>query len=113
MAPTLSGLVDAGLIEAKSVPQTRVFQAAVQFARTEGILPAPESAHAILAAMDEAMIAKATGEKKTILFNLSGHGHFDLASYNKYLTGQIEDYIYPQEEVAKISQNIPQIVEYA
>jgi len=109
MAPTLSGLVDAGLIEAKSVAQTRVFNAAVQFARCEGILPAPESAHAILAAMDEALEAKATGEKKTILFNLSGHGHFDLTAYNKYLSGEMEDYNFPEAAVAAIPQHLPEI----
>lgn len=107
MAPTLSSLVDAGLIEAVSVPQTRVFQAAVQFARAEGILPAPESAHAILAAIDEALAAKETGEKKTILFNLSGHGHYDLTAYNRYLTGGIEDYAFPQESVADIPNHLP------
>lgn len=110
MAPTLSALVDAGLIQAQSVPQTRVFDAAVKFARAEGILPAPESAHAILAAMDEALQAKVTGEKKTILFNLSGHGHFDLTAYNKYLSGQMEDYVFPQEQVAEINQHLPRVM---
>ncbi|MPM67001.1 Tryptophan synthase beta chain [bioreactor metagenome] len=83
MAPTLSAMVNAGLVEAVSVAQTKVFEAAVLFARTEGILPAPESSHAIRTAIDEALKAKETGEKKVILFNLSGHGHFDLVSYNK------------------------------
>ena len=109
MAPTLSGLVDAGLIEARSVPQTRVFQAAVQFARTEGILPAPESAHAILAAVDEAMASRETGEKKTILFNLSGHGHFDLTAYERYLSGQINDYTFSQEAVNDIPNHVVQV----
>jgi len=107
MAPTLSALYDAGLIEAISVPQTRVFAAAVQFARCEGILPAPESAHAILAAMDEAEQARKTGEKKVILFNLSGHGHFDLTAYNRYLSGDMEDYSYPDNEVKEISRHLP------
>jgi tryptophan synthase beta chain len=109
MAPTLSSLVDAGLVEACSVPQTRVFQAAVQFARTEGILPAPESAHAILAAIDEAVKARETGEKKTILFNLSGHGHYDLTAYNRYLSGGIEDYAFPEEMVADIPNHLPMV----
>lgn len=109
MAPTLSSLVDAGLIEAKSVAQTRVFDAAVKFARCEGILPAPESAHAILAAIDEAEQAKLTGEKKTILFNLSGHGHFDLTAYNQYLSGQMQDYIFPEAAIAEIPQHLPEI----
>lgn len=107
MAPTLSALYDAGLIEAISVPQTRVFAAAVQFARCEGILPAPESAHAILAAMDEAEQARKTGEKKVILFNLSGHGHFDLTAYNRYLSGDMEDYSYPDNEGKEISRHLP------
>jgi tryptophan synthase beta chain len=112
MAPTLSGLVNAGLVEAVSVAQTKVFEAAIMFARTEGILPAPESAHAIRTAIDEAMKAKETGEKKVILFNLSGHGHFDLTSYNKYLSGQLEDYVYPEAEKEAILNHIPIINEY-
>jgi tryptophan synthase beta chain len=111
MAPTLSGLVDAGLVEAVSVAQTKVFEAAVTFARTEGILPAPESAHAIRTAMDEALKARETGEKKVILFNLSGHGHFDLTSYNKYLSGQLEDYVYPEEKQASIQDHLPVVEE--
>ena len=110
MAPTLSSLVNAGLIEAVSVKQTQVFEAAVQFARAEGILPAPESSHAIRTAIDEALKAKETGEKKVILFNLSGHGHFDLVSYNKYLSGELEDYSYSPEENLKITADLPQVV---
>lgn len=109
MAPTLSALVNAGLVEAVSVAQTKVFEAAVLFARNEGILPAPESSHAIRTAIDEALIAKETGEKKVILFNLSGHGHFDLVSYNKYLTGQLEDYSYSPEENQQITADLPQV----
>lgn len=111
MAPTLSALVNAGLIEAVSVAQTKVFEAAVLFARSEGILPAPESSHAIRTAIDEALKAKETGEKKVILFNLSGHGHFDLVSYNKYLSGQLEDYVYSTQEQAEIVQHLPQVVQ--
>ncbi len=113
MAPTLSALYAQGLVEAVAVAQTKVFEAAVLFARTEGLLPAPESSHAILAAINEALEAKKTGEKKVILFNLSGHGHFDLSSYNKYLTGQMEDYALPDEAVKNIRQHIPAIKENA
>ena len=113
MAPTLSALYAEGLIQAVAVAQTRVFESAVMFARTEGILPAPESAHAIRTAIDEALQAKLTGEKKVILFNMSGHGHFDLTSYNRYLTGQLEDYALPDEAVQNIRQHIPAIKENA
>jgi len=109
MSPTVSALFDAGLIEATSVAQTPTFEAAVLFARTEGILPAPESAHAIRVAIDEALAAKATGEKKTILFNLSGHGHFDLSAYNASNTGMLEDYEFPEESIASIQQRLPQV----
>lgn len=113
MAPTLSALYAEGLIQAVAVAQTKVFESAVLFARTEGILPAPESAHAIRAAIDEALQAKLTGEKKVILFNMSGHGHFDLTSYNRYLSGQLEDYALPDEAVRNIRQHIPAIQENA
>ena len=109
MAPTLCGLYDAGLIEAVAVRQKAVFDAAVQFAHTEAILPAPESAHAIRVAIDEALDAKARGEKRVILFNLSGHGHFDLSAYNAYNTGQLEDYDIPEGAIATISQRLPNI----
>jgi tryptophan synthase beta chain len=113
MSPTLSGLYDAGLIEAVAVPQTRVFEAAVLFTRCEGILPAPESSHAILAAIDEALKAKETGEKKVILFNLSGHGHFDLSAYEKYLTGSLEDYEVQDQSAAEIMSHLPVMNEVA
>jgi tryptophan synthase beta chain len=103
MAPLVSLLMDHGDIEARAVHQGRAFAAAVAFARAEGILPAPESSHAIRAAIDEATAAKATGEKKVILFNLSGHGHFDLAAYEKYLNGSLEDYEYVPDEAALAS----------
>jgi len=109
MAPLLCGLYDAGLIEATAVGQVKTFEAAVQFAQTEGVLPAPESAHAIRTAVDEALKCKETGEKKVILFNLSGHGHFDLTAYNKYLAGELEDFDYPDEAIAGIAQHLPQI----
>jgi tryptophan synthase beta chain len=91
-SPLVSQLVHEGEAEAVAVDQTKVFDAAVMFARAEGILPAPESSHAIRAAIDEALAAQAAGEDKVILFNLSGHGHFDLAAYEKYNSGELQDY---------------------
>ena len=93
-SPLLSHLVHHGQIEAKAYPQVPVFDAAVQFARTEGILPAPESSHAIRAAVDEALQAREEGRSRTILFCLSGHGHFDLAAYETFLCGKLQDYLY-------------------
>ena len=90
-APMISGLVKAGVVEARAYRQNETFDAAVRFARTEGIIPAPESAHAIRAAIVEAEAAKEAGEERTILFGLSGHGHFDLAAYDAYLAGTLED----------------------
>jgi tryptophan synthase beta chain len=109
MSPTLCSLYNAGHIEAVAVKQLPVFQAAVQFAQSEGILPAPESAHAIRTAIDEALKCKQSGEKKVILFNLSGHGHFDLTAYNKYHAGELEDYDYPEEAIATIAERLPKI----
>jgi tryptophan synthase beta chain len=109
MAPTLCALYDAGLIEAVAVHQKSTFEAGVLFAQTEGLLPAPESAHAIRGAIDEALKAKETGEKKVILFNLSGHGNFDLSAYNAYNTGQLEDYAIPEEAIATIKDRVPQV----
>jgi tryptophan synthase beta chain len=101
MSPLVSLLKHHDLIEARSVHQIPCFQAGVLFARTEGILPAPESSHAIRAAIDEALAAKEEGKSRTVLFCLSGHGHFDLASYENYLTGKLQDYEYPSQDVAK------------
>lgn len=109
MAPTLCALYNAGLIEAEAVLQVPVFEAAVLFTRCEGILPAPESAHAIHVAIEEALKAKETGDRRTILFNLSGHGHFDLSAYNRYLAGDLEDYEYPEEAIRTIAQRLPQV----
>jgi tryptophan synthase beta chain len=100
MAPLVSLLKDHGDIEARSVHQGEAFAAAVAFARAEGILPAPESSHAIRVAMDEALAAKAAGERRVIVFNLSGHGHFDLTAYEKHLQGSLEDYEYVPDEAA-------------
>ncbi len=109
MAPSLSALHDAGYIDAVAVPQIGTFEAAVQFTRAEGIIPAPESAHAIRTAIDEALDAKAKGEKRVILFNLSGHGHFDMVAYQKYLSGELVDYAYPAEAIAEAMKDLPQV----
>jgi tryptophan synthase beta chain len=109
MAPIVSALYDQGLIEAVAVPQNPVFAAGVQFARAEGIVPAPESAHAIRVAIDEALKCKASGEKKVIVFNLSGHGHFDMAGYDAYFRSQLPDYEYPAEAVAQAMAQLPKV----
>jgi len=101
MAPLVSALVEQGYIEARAVPQVATFDAGVRFARTEGIVPAPESNHAVRVAIDEALAARAEGRPRTILFNLSGHGHFDLAAYEAYLAGRLEDYEYQPEPSAQ------------
>lgn len=98
-----------GLISARAVHQTDVFKAAIQFARSELILPAPESAHAIKGAIDEALKCKETGESKCILFCLSGHGNFDLTAYEEYMTGKLSDYEYPDELLAEGLETLPQI----
>ena len=108
MAPLVSLLKEHGLIDAESVHQRAAFEVGVQFARAEGILPAPESTHAIKVAVDEALEAKERGESRVILFNLSGHGHFDLSSYERYLQGALEDYEYPAERVAESLAHLPQ-----
>lgn len=105
-APLICLLHAHGYIEAAAYPQLPVFDAAVQFARVEGILPAPESAHAIKKVIDEALEAKEAGIARVILFNLSGHGHFDLAAYQDYLTGRLEDYAYPEEEVERAMEEL-------
>ena len=109
MAPSISTLVDAGYIDAVAVKQKETFEAAILFAKAEGIIPAPESAHAIRAAIDEALDAKAKGEKRVILFNLSGHGNFDMAAYESYLSGKLEDYEYPAEAVKESMSKLPQV----
>ncbi|OUM99612.1 MAG: TrpB-like pyridoxal-phosphate dependent enzyme [Firmicutes bacterium ZCTH02-B6] len=108
-APLVSHAYELGLIEAKAYPQRSVFQAALQFARTEGLLPAPESAHAVRAAIDEALAAKEEGKPRTILFGLSGHGHFDLAAYDAYLSGQLEDYELPDEIIQRALAELPRV----
>ena len=109
MSPIVSKLYHDGYISARSVEQTKVFDAATFFARTEGTLPAPESSHAIRAAMDEAIRCKETGEEKTILFGLTGTGYFDMAAYQAYLNGTMTDYIPTDEELQKGFDSLPKI----
>ena len=109
MTSTLSQLYDDGLMEARSVEQTKVFEAAEYFARIEGILPAPESSHAIRVAIDEALKCKETGEAKTILFGLTGTGYFDMMSYEKFHDGKMTDYVPSDEEIAKAIVKLPKI----
>jgi tryptophan synthase beta chain len=109
MAPSICALYEAGHIQARAVSQIETFEAAVAFAKAEGIVAAPESAHAIRGAIDEALDAKDKGEKRVILFNLSGHGHFDLAAYEQYLNKDLEDYAYPAEAVERAKEKLPQV----
>lgn len=108
-APLVSMLLDQGLIEATAVMQLPTFEAAVTFARSEGIVPAPESAHAIRIAVDEALAAREAGETRTILFGLSGHGTFDLAAYDSYLAGSLQDYEHPQDAIEAALAELPQV----
>ena len=109
MSPVLSQLYHDGYMEAVSVEQTKVFEAAEEFARVEGILPAPESSHAIRAAMDEALKCKETGEKKTIVFGLTGTGYFDMVAYEKFHNGEMTDYIPTDEELQAGFDKLPQV----
>ena len=109
MSPVLSQLYDDGLMEAVSVKQTEVFEAAEMFARVEGILPAPESSHAIRVAIDEALKCKETGEAKNIVFGLTGTGYFDMVAYEKYHDGLMTDYIPTDEELAKYREKLPKV----
>jgi tryptophan synthase beta chain len=107
MSPLVSALVDQKLAEARAYHQTEVFDAGILFARTEGIVPAPETTHAIRGAIDEALRAKEEGKEKTILFSFSGHGFFDLNSYQLFMDGKLEDYEYPTEEVERSLKDLP------
>ncbi len=107
MSPLVCELYRNGFIEARAVHQKATFEAGIQFARTEGILPAPESAHAIRVAIDEALRCREEGVSRTIVFNLSGHGHFDLSAYERYLNGKIEDYVLPESEIKKAQEALP------
>ncbi|MFI5281151.1 MAG: TrpB-like pyridoxal phosphate-dependent enzyme, partial [Gemmatimonadales bacterium] len=109
MAPIVCHLKELGLIEAEAHHQTPVFEAAVRFARAEGHVPAPETAHAIKAVVDEALRCKEAGQKKTIVFIASGHGHFDMASYQKYFAGELTDQEYPEERIKAALATLPQV----
>jgi tryptophan synthase beta chain len=109
MAPMVSHVKELGLIEAVSYPQTACFEAAVAFARSEGIVPAPESSHAVRAAVDEALRCKAEGRAETILFNLSGHGHFDMQAYTDYFSGRLQDPSYDEAALQAALSDLPKI----
>jgi tryptophan synthase beta chain len=108
-APLLSQLVEDRVVEATAYGQNAVFEAAVRFARSEGIVPAPESAHAIRATIDEALAARQAGESRVILFNLSGHGHFDMTAYDAYLAGELQDYAYPASAIQEALGELPKV----
>ncbi|VVB54484.1 Tryptophan synthase beta chain 2 [uncultured archaeon] len=109
MAPLVSHLTELGVMNAESYNQLEVFDAAVKFARTEGIIPAPESAHAIKSVIDHALECKKKKEEKTILFNLSGHGLIDLGSYDRYFEGKLTDYEYPKEKIKESLKKLPKV----
>jgi tryptophan synthase beta chain len=109
MAPLICKLYDEGVLEARAVPQLATFQAAVTFARAEGILPAPEAAHAVRGAIDEALRCKEEGKKRAIVFNLCGHGYLDLSAYEAYLAGKLHDYEYPAEKVEEALRGLPAV----
>jgi tryptophan synthase beta chain len=109
IAPIVSALHDQGLVEAVAVPQNPVFEAAVQFARAEAIVPAPESAHAIRVAIDEALLAKRDGVSRVIAFNLSGHGHFDMGAYDAYFAGDLPDFEYDASQVERALTSVPSV----
>ena len=108
-SPLVSQLYKDGIIEARAYRQLTVFEAAMTFAKTEAIIPAPESSHAIRAAIDEALLCKEEGKEKCILFNLSGHGYLDLAAYDDYLNGKLVDFEYPDESIKESLAKLPVI----
>ena len=109
MAPLISLLVDQKVIEPRAIHQLSTFEAALTFARTEGSLPAPETAHAVRVGIDEALKCKETGEEKCILIAYSGHGFFDLGAYERYLAGDLHDYEYPREKIEEALKGLPEI----
>jgi tryptophan synthase beta chain len=109
MAPIICHLYDLGFVEAVAAHQTATFEAGVKFARTEGIITGPEPCHNLKVAIDEALKCKESGEAKTILIAHSGHGHFDLAAYDAYLSGKLQDYAYPEEDVKKAQAELPKV----
>jgi tryptophan synthase beta chain len=108
-SPLVSQLVAAGQIEARAYGQNPCFEAAVLFARTEALVPAPESSHAIRAAVDEALLAKQEGKERVILLGLSGHGQLDMSAYDAYLSGHLEDYAYPEEKIRESLAKLPDV----
>ena len=110
MAPLVSHLYEQGALEAEAIGQLECFSAALTFARTEGIIPAPEPTHALASAIREAQRCKESGEAKVILTALCGHGHFDMGAYEAYLAGRLEDYDYPEEKVRAAWERIPAVV---
>ena len=111
MAPLVSHIYDLGLVDAIAIPQTECFAAALQFARSEGIVPAPEPTHALAAAIREALPCKESGEEKTILTALFGHGHLDLASYDKYMAGEMRDLDLSDDVIQAAMEGVPVIAE--
>jgi tryptophan synthase beta chain len=109
MSPMVSHLLALDLIEAKAYQQKTVFEAGVQFARAEGIVPAPEANHAVKGAIDEALRCKAEGKSRTILFNLCGHGHFDMSAYQAYFSGKLIDQSYDEAELAMALAGLPSV----
>ena len=109
MAPLISLLCQEGIIEARAAHQNAIFESAMQLARTEGIISAPEPAHAVHTAIEEALKCKETGEAKNILFLLCGHGYFDMSAYDAYLAGRLEDFAYPREEIERTLASVPQL----
>lgn len=109
MAPIICHVLNLGLVEARSVHQLETFQSGIMFAKQEGIISAPETDHAIAVAIQEALKCKESGEAKTILFNHSGHGHFDMAAYEAYLGGKLHDYEYPQEKIDEALESLPKV----
>ncbi|MDD5081884.1 MAG: TrpB-like pyridoxal phosphate-dependent enzyme [Dehalococcoidales bacterium] len=111
MAPIISHLYKLGFVEARAEYQIPVFEAGIKFARTEGIIPAPEPSHAIKVVIDEANACKQAGQSKTILLTLSGHGNFDMGAFDEYLSGKLQDYEYPAEKVKEALSHLPQVPE--
>ncbi len=109
MAPQVSLLVEQGIVEARAVPQSKTFEAGLIFTRSEGIPPAPETTHAISVVVDEALKARAEGTSPVILFNMSGHAHFDLSSYDRYLAGQLENFELPQKRIQHALETLPEV----
>ena len=107
-SPIVCGLVKHGLVEPRAYRQNESFEAAVRFARTEGIIPGPEPAHAIRAVVEEAEAAKEAGEDRVILFNLSGHGHFDMSAYDDYLSGKLEDVEFSEQDMEEALARLPE-----